>query len=314
MVHADAAAEQTLEDLAEGRREARALGCLLDGLALLLAGNAKVGEGLRRRKCGILAKVHDVERGLAAAHRELDGAFERGRHVVVAQRHGAWGIDDQVAGSAGVLLERGGDCGDIAERGAHEHELRVRQGEQRHLPGPTAIGVGKVVELVHGDAANIGIFALAQRVVGKDLCRAADDGRLGIDMRVAGDHTDVIAAEHLHKVEKLLTDQSLDRSRVVAALALRHAHKEHAQRDERFTRSGRCSQNDVIAGSQVHEGFFLVVPQLNATVACPFKEAFEGLIRREPWFGLTAILGLPPGGGERTERAKLGFGPRAARE
>ena len=190
----------------------------------------------------------------------------------------------------------------------------MRQGEQRYLPGPAAIGVGKVVELVHGDAANIGIFALAQRVVGKDLCRAADDGCLGVDMRVAGDHAYVIAAEHLHKVEKFLADQSLDGSRVVAALALRHAHKEHAQRDERFTRSGRSAQNDVIAGCQVHEGLFLVIPQLNAAIARPFKEAFEGLVGREPWFGLAAVLGLPPGGGERAERAELGFGSRAARE
>ena len=190
----------------------------------------------------------------------------------------------------------------------------MRQGEQRHLPGPTAIGVGKVVELVHGDAANIGIFALTQCVVGKDLCRAADDGRLGVDVRIAGDHADVITAEYLYQIEELFADQSLDRSRVITALALRHAHKEHAQRDERFTRSGRCSQNDVIAGGQVHEGLFLVIPQLNATVARPFKEAFEGLIGREPWFGLAAVLGLPPGGGERAERAKLGFGSRAARE
>ena len=206
MVHADAAAEQALENLAECRGETRALGSLLDGLALLLAGDAKVGERLRRGKCGVLAKVHDVERGLAAAHGELDGALERGRHVVVAQRHGAWGVDDEVTGGASVLLERGGDRGDIAERGAHEHKLRMGQGEQRHLPGPAAVGVGKVVELVHGDAANVGIFALAQRVVGKDLGRAADDGRLGVDMRVAGDHTDVIAAEHLHQVKKLLAD------------------------------------------------------------------------------------------------------------
>ena len=122
------------------------------------------------------------------------------------------------------------------------------QGEQRHLPCPAAVGVGKIVELVHGHAANIGIFAFAECVVGKDFSRAADDGRLGVDMRVAGDHTDVITAEHLHKVEKLLADQSLDRSRVVAALALRHAHKEHAQRDKRLTRAGRRAQNDVIAG------------------------------------------------------------------
>ena len=170
------------------------------------------------------------------------------------------------------------------------------------------------MELVHGDAANIGIFALTQCVVGKDLCRAADDGRLGVDMRIAGNHAYVIAAEHLHQVEELFADQGLDGGRVIAALALRHAHKEHAQRDERFTRSGRCAQNDVIAGSQIHEGFFLVIPQLNAAVARPFKEAFEGLIGREPRFGLAVVIGLPPGGGERAERAKLGFGSRAARE
>ena len=57
-----------------------------------------------------------------------------------------------------------------------------------------------------------------------------------------------------------------------------------------------------------------MVPQLNTAVACPFKEAFEGLIGREPWFGLATILGLPPGGGERAERAEFGFGSRAARE
>ena len=150
--------------------------------------------------------MHDVERGLAATHRELDGALERGRYIVVAQRHGTRGVDDQVAGGAGVLLERSGDRGDIAKRSAHKHELCMGQGEQRHLPGPAAVGVGKVMELVHGDATHVGVFALAQRVVGKDLGRAADDGCLGVDMRVAGDHADVIAAEHLHQVKELLTD------------------------------------------------------------------------------------------------------------
>ena len=170
------------------------------------------------------------------------------------------------------------------------------------------------MELVHGHAAHIGVLTLAQRIVGKDFGRAADDGRLGVDMRIAGDHTDVIAAEYLYQVEELFADQGLDRGRVIATFALRHAHKEHAQRDERFTRSGRCAQNDVIAGGQVHEGLFLVTPQLNAAAARPFKEAFEGLIGREPRFGLTAVLGLPPGGGERAERAELCLGSRAARK
>ena len=105
MVHADAASKQTFENLAKGCREARSLGRLLDGLALLLVGDAKIGERLCRRKGGILAKVHDIERGLATAHGELDGALEGGRHIVVAQRNRTRGVDNQVASSAGVLLE-----------------------------------------------------------------------------------------------------------------------------------------------------------------------------------------------------------------
>ena len=105
MVHADAASKQVLENLAKGRREARSLCRLLDGLTLILAGDAKIGERLRRRKGGILAKVHDIERGLAAAHGELDRALEGGRHIVVAQRNRTRGVDNQVASSAGVLLE-----------------------------------------------------------------------------------------------------------------------------------------------------------------------------------------------------------------
>ena len=44
MVHADAASEQALKNLAKGRREARAFGGFLNSLALLLAGDAKIGE------------------------------------------------------------------------------------------------------------------------------------------------------------------------------------------------------------------------------------------------------------------------------
>ena len=105
MVHADAAAEQALENLAEGGGETCALGSFLNGLALLLAGDAKIGERLCRRKGGILAKVHDIERGLAAAHGEFDRALEGGRHIVVAQPNRTRGVDNQVASSAGVFLK-----------------------------------------------------------------------------------------------------------------------------------------------------------------------------------------------------------------
>ena len=45
---------------------------------------------------------------------------------------------------------------DVAERRGHEHELRLRQLDQRHLPGPAAIGIGVEMELVHHDLADVG--------------------------------------------------------------------------------------------------------------------------------------------------------------
>ncbi len=83
MVHAHAAREQTLQDLAKRGGEFGAARRLLDLLALFLAGNAKVCERLRGGKRGVLAKVHDVERGFAAAQGQLDGALQRGVHVFV---------------------------------------------------------------------------------------------------------------------------------------------------------------------------------------------------------------------------------------
>ena len=62
---------------------------------------------------------------------------------------------------------------DVAERRRHQQELRLRQLEQRHLPGPAAVRVGVEVELVHHDQADVGVGALAQREVGEDLGGAA---------------------------------------------------------------------------------------------------------------------------------------------
>ena len=131
VVHADAAGEQALQDLAERRGEAGPARRLLDPLALLLAGDAEVGERLRRRQGGVLREVDDVERGLAAPQGELDGALERGGDVVVGQGHRARGVGDYVDGRAGAGGERVGDLGHVAERRAHQHELGVWEREQR---------------------------------------------------------------------------------------------------------------------------------------------------------------------------------------
>ncbi len=85
------------------------------------------------------------------------------------------------------------------------------------------------MELVHSHAAYIRLGTFAQSLVGQNFCRATDDGRLRVDMRVTRNHAYVVSAKHLYQVKELLRDKRFDGSGVVAALALCHAHKEHAQ-------------------------------------------------------------------------------------
>ena len=46
------------------------------------------------------------------------------------------------------------------ERGGHEEKARLRQGQQRHLPGHAALAVRVVVELVHDDVAHVRAWRL----------------------------------------------------------------------------------------------------------------------------------------------------------
>ena len=264
VVHAHAAAQEALQGLAEGGGEAGPLDGVLDGLALLLGGYAVARQALRARERRVLREVHHVQRRLARAQRELDGALERRVHELVGERHRARGVGDRVhRAAARVLGERGGDGARVAERGAHEQELRVGEGEQRHLPRPPAVGVGVEVELVHRHAAHVAALALAQGLVGEDLRRAADDRGLGVDGGVSGDHAHVLAAEELHEVKELLADQGLDRGGVVGAPVRAHAHEAHAQGHHGLARARGRAQDEVVARRQRQQGLLLVGPELD---------------------------------------------------
>ena len=134
-------------------------------------------------------------------HRPLRGA------------HGDGGPPGRFASAA--LEEVGGP-----EGRAHEQDLRAFEHEQRHLPRHAAVAVGVVVELVHHDAVDRRVLALAQRHVGEDLGRAADDGGVAVDRGVAGEHPHVLGPEVAAEREELLAHQGLDGRRVEAALAL----------------------------------------------------------------------------------------------
>ena len=107
---------------------------------------------------------------------------------------------------------------------------------------------------------HLGGGPLAKREVRKNLGRAANHGRVDVDMHVAGDHAHIFAAKQFDQVEEFLAHERLDRRRVIRALAKAHGHEMHAKRHERFAAARRRAQNHVIAHHDVHEGFLLVWP------------------------------------------------------
>ena len=109
---------------------------------------------LQRRGLG---EVDDVDRRLPGVQQLLDRLVHRRRRVVVVQRHRALGVGDQRGRPAGAAGEVLAQRRDVAEGGRHQQELRLRQLQQRHLPGPAAVGVAVEVELVHDHEADVGV-------------------------------------------------------------------------------------------------------------------------------------------------------------
>ena len=225
--------------------------------------------------------MHDVQRTLVLAQRKLDRSLERGERVFVGQRHRTRSVGDVRDIARGLTAQQIGNLRDVAQRGAHKQELRLRQREQRHLPCPAAVGIAEEVELVHGDAVDKGIRPLAQRLVRQDLLGAADDGRLGVDMDIARDHAHVVAAEQLHQIEELFADQRFNRRRVIRCLTKAHGHEVHAQRDQAFAAARGRAQDDVVAHHERHERLLLVRPQLDTAVGNPVGERLERLLLGE---------------------------------
>ena len=228
VVHAHAREDEPLQGLAKRSGEAHALDGVLQGLALLLRRDAVAREGLRALEGSLLREVHNVERRVAVTQGQLDRALERSLHELVGEGYRPGGVEHLVDGASGVLLECGGNVGDVAQRGGHEQELRVGQRQQRHLPGPAAVAVAVEVELVHGHATDVCVLAKAQRVLGKDLGCAADHGSLAVYHHVTGDHAHVVFAEKVNQVEELLADQRLYGRRVVGAAVGAVGYEEHA--------------------------------------------------------------------------------------
>ena len=222
--------------------------------------------------------MHRINGGLTLADGLLHSGLERCLYKLKGQGHWPRGVEHKVDLTVGLSLKQVLNVGHVTERGAHEEELRVGEREQRDLPGPAAVMVGKVMELVHGNASDARLLTPAQGVTSKDLGRAADDGRVSIDDHVACDHPHVLATQHVHQLKELLAYQRFDGRRVVRALARGQRHEAHAQRHHALSRARWGAQHHVVSHRKVHEGILLVIPELKTTCEAPLEIAFERLV------------------------------------
>ena len=232
MVNADSGAQQTLQNLAECGGELRTFDRLRNGGTLFLAGHTRACQGVRRLQCGVLGEMHHINRCFVSAERQFDGFLQRVKRVLVCQRYRTRRIGDDVDVRVRHVLQFVGDRIDVAQCGAHQQKLRVRQCQQRNLPSPTTLRIAIIMEFIHRHTADIGMTAFTQCLVRENLRSAADDRSVGVDVCVSGDHADVLAAEHLHQIKELLRHQRFNRSCVIRATARAQRSEMHTQRHQ----------------------------------------------------------------------------------
>ena len=279
VVHAHAVLHQSRQGLAEAGAEPEAADQLGDPVLLLAGADVDARQRLGPFQCRDLGEVHDVHRSLVGGEQLLDRLVHRCHRPLIAQRDRTGDARDDRGLPLRTTTQVVDEPGHVAERRGHQQELRLRQLEQRHLPGPAAVGLGIEVELVHHHLADVGLGTLAQRDVGQHLGGAADDRRLGVDRGVTGQHPDVVGAEDVDQGEELLRDQGLDRRGVEGPLSPRQSGEMGASGDQALPGAGRRGEDDVGPGDDLDQRFFLRRVEGQALLGHPRLERVEQRVR-----------------------------------
>jgi len=258
VVDRDPGVEQLGEGLAEPAGEPEAAHRLDELAAVRPVGQPGTQQRLGPLDCGGLGGVDDVDRRLGVAQQQFDGLLDWARGPVVLQRNRTDGAADHAGGAPGAPGERACEVADITERRRHDDELRLRQLNEGHLPGPPTVGVGDEVELVHHHLVDPGRPSLAEGEVRQDLRCAAHDRRVRVHCRIAGDHPDPCGAEDLAQGEELLAHERLYGSGVVTAAAGGEAREVGGGRDQGLAGAGRRGDDRVGPGQDVDDGLVLV--------------------------------------------------------
>ena len=275
VMDADPVPDHPADLFAVGSVEAELADRLGDAALLVPARDLRAGERLTELCAVALGEVHDVDGCPVGLEQLLDRLVDGPLLVLEIQGHRPLvGVDvGDLAPAALVQLLL--DGGGVAECGGHQQEGRVRQGQERNLPGAPSLAIAVVVEFVHHDVGSVAGLALSQCHVGEHLGGAADDRRRPVEADVAGQHSHVLRAEDVAEREELLAHQGLDGGGVERALSLAAPLEVEAERDQGLAGAGGRAQHHVAPGHQLEQRLLLGRVGHEARLAHPAEEAIQ---------------------------------------
>ncbi len=148
-------------------------------------------------------------------------------------------------------------------------------------------------------SSTLASFPLAQRDVGEDLGRAAEDGRVAVDRRVSRREADLLGPQLAAEGHPLLVDERLDRAGVDGAPPVRERGEVEGRGDQRLARAGRRVQDDVLALEQLEDRLLLRRVERQPLVGDVVEEAPEQRV---------AVRGSrPAAGGRRAGQSSRGY-------
>jgi hypothetical protein len=149
---------------------------------------------------------------------------------------------------------------------------------RRHLPGHAAVAVGVPVELVHDHVVHVRPVSVAERDVGQDLRRAAEDGRIAIDGGIPGGQAHVLRPQLAAEGHPLLVDERLDRRGVDGPAVVGQRREVQRGGHQRLARARRRVQDDVLALEQLEDRLLLGRIELQPLAGDVVEEAAEQLV------------------------------------
>ena len=149
--------------------------------------------------------------------------------------------------------------------------------------GRAALGVRVVVKLVHDHLAERRVRTIAQRIVGQDLRRAAENGRVPVHRGIPGGQTHIFGPEIPTQGEEFFIHQRLDRAGVNGTLPLRHGLEMQRRGHQRFPGSRGRIQDHVLVIEQFQNRLLLGWIQfqfpLHHVIQKPVQQVRAGSIR-----------------------------------